>query len=814
MDAIIPSNRRWSLAALLGHATDWCVIAIITLTPVWFLPVTLDVLELNKQTLLLVLTSLALVAWFGQALAERSFSLARSWLHLAVFLFLAGYGITSWFSLDRYVSFVGNFGQMQWAFATVAALAVVYLLIVNRFRSAGSVYDLVLWFLLGCAVAGAYGALQLLGIHVIPGALANNTFNTIGTVNALGVFMVIPTILAASLTVLGCREKTCVLSRENWIGLFWRIVIWVALVIGAVVAILVDYWVVWAGLLFGTVLLTAIPFFRTRRFGRPITLIVPVALALISLLLLMFRTPLDVRVPSEVSPSAGHTWQIARQALRDAPLFGTGPGTWIYDYAKYRSVGANLSQFWEVRFERGISTLLTLPAMLGIVGMALWLLLVVSAIVASVTHLIREKNDDLWQAYLTVFVAWATLVFLAALYNYNVAHHVAFWFLLALLGVLVTKGEWAWEQRSRPALVTVLSVVVIIVGVSTLSVAWLAAQRLVADTKYSQAVQAFQRGDDPRAVIETLSAAVSLNRLNDAYERNLSQASLVLAGKIMADAASAEPGAEESFAKQAREAIAGAVEHAKRATEMSPANVDNWSNLASVYQAVMSFTKGADEAAIGAYQEALTREPNNPVFANEVGKLHVLRSDAYRAQLQSTDAALKAEAETNIKAELDQAADWFNRAITAKPDYAPAHFNLGLVYERQNRIDDAIAKLEQVLSADPNDVGVAFQLATLYGRAERKDEAKSLFEQIVAKQPDYANARWLLSAIYEEQGAYDLAIQQVEAVAATNPDVPDIIARLEALKKARDEKTPPSAAELAPMPEVITAPEQNPVQAP
>jgi tetratricopeptide (TPR) repeat protein len=809
-DVIAGTPRGGVFAKILGHLMDWCVIAIVVLTPVWFLPITLDVLELNKQTLLIVLVAVAVVAWAGKALLERAFSLTRSWLHLVVVCFLGGYAVTSFFSLDRYLSFVGNVGQMQWAFITVAALVLFYFAIVNRFRSAGQVYDLVLWFLLGSALAGLFGLLQLFGLFLIPGIAATKAFNSVGTVNALGVFMVVPTVLAASLTVLGCREKTCILSHESWIGKFWHGVVWATLIIGLAVAVVTDYWVVWAGLLFGDVLLVVIPFLRRRTFGHPVTLAVPAVLALLSILLLLFRTPFNLNLPSEVSPSLAHTWQIAQGTLREAPLFGSGPGTWTFDYAKHRSIEANLSQFWNVRFERGLSAFFTLLAMLGVAGTALWLILVISAVVKSGIHLVREKSDDLWQAYLTVFAGWMTLVFLAFLYNYNVSHHLAFWFLLALLGVMVTNGEWHWDHRSRPFLGSLLSILFLVLSVGALSGAWLVGQRFVADVEYSRAVNSFQRGDDIQRSIDLLSTAVALNPLNDAYPRNLAQAHLVKAGRLL----SGTPDAEAQ--KQIRDHLQAAIADAERATKLSPANVDNWSNLASIHQAIAGFTPGADEQALAAYQEALNREPANPSFMNEIGKLHVLRADAFRTLLQSGDQKTREEADKSAKAELDLAADWFNKAITAKPDYSEAHYDLGLVYERQGKMNEAISKLEQVLAANPQDVGVAFQLAAVYARADRTDDARSLFEQIVSVQPDYANARWLLAAIYEQKGEYDKAIEQVKAIQATNQENAQITAKLAELEKARDSKAKPADEPLpSPLPEQIDSPkEQNPVQAP
>jgi tetratricopeptide (TPR) repeat protein len=798
------------LSKLLGNAIDACVMGLAMLMPVWFLPFTLDILELNKQTLLVLLVMVALICWVAKSLLDRSFSLTRSWLHLVVLFFLLGYLVTSLFSLDPYISFVGNIGQMQWAFTTVAAFAVMYFIIVNRFRSTGRVYDALLWFLLGSVIAGLYGLLQILGVHPL-GAwdnLAARNFNTVGTVNALATFLVIPTVIATALSVVGCTERGCYLGRRDKLSLFWKIVMFSALGIGLVAAIIVDFWPVWAALIFGMVVITGLRFLHSGKVTHTLSTAIPVVIASISVLFLIISTPIPLEIPGEVSPSAGHTWQIAKQTLRDAPLFGSGPGTWLYDYAKYRSVGVNLSQFWTIRFERGLTAFLTMLAMLGLVGTTLWLLLIVSGIVKSAAHLVRRREHEDWLAYLVVFTGWITTAFLAFLYNYNMAHHFAFWFLLALLGVLVEQGSYSWDQRSRGWVTGALSSILILFAVGAVSVMWLMGQRLVADAQYSSAVKAFERGDDISLSVKHLQSAMALNPLNDVYPRNLAQAHLVKVGRIIEQ----EP--TEELINEVNANVASAVDAARKASEINPANVDNAANLAVVYQAISSFTRGADEFAIRNYEDALKLEPNNPVFMNEIGKLHVLRSDAYRTLVNASDPAANKEALESVNAELGKAEEWFNRAITTKPDYAAAIFNLGLVYERQGRLSESVGKFEEVLRLNPQDMGVAFQLAILYRQDGNRDAARDLFEQIIQAEPNYANAHWFLSGIYEEEGRLDDAIRETEAVMKTNPDNADVLKRLHDLREKKQgvQETAP-APMTEPLEEDIQSPEeQNPIQ--
>lgn len=800
------------LSKVLGHVIDACLYACIALVPLFFLPITIDVLELNKQTLLIILVLIGTTAWLGKALIDRHFILSRSWLHLVVILFALGWLVTSLFSSDRYMSLVGNIGQMQWSFATIAALVLFYFLVVNRVGTTKKLYQMLLVFLASSVLVGLWGLLQMFGLYPAGWLFkftGDRTFNTIGTINALGIYMVVPMVLAASLTVFGCKDMECNIGKIKG-KIISNVVVWLALVISVLVAVVVDFWVVWAGVLFGMVLLIVLPVVRSLKIHHPSRIAIPGVLISISILFLIFSTPIKLPLPSEVSPSATASWDIAKSVLKQSPVFGSGPGTWIYDYAKYRSPAVNLSEFWTVRFERGLSSFFTLMAMIGVVGMSLWIILLASAIVMSVMHLLKERDDDQWQAYLAVFVSWASVTFLAFFYNYNFAHNFAFWFFLALLAALVAKKAFVWDARKNTAGTAVVSVLFIMLCVAALSTAWVAGQRLAAEAAYSKAVMSYQSGGSTDSVIDSMNSAVALNRLNDVYYRNLSQAYLIKSAEIVK-----ANKADANTAAQVNQIIAAAIDTAKRATEINPVNVDNWENLAVIYQSIAEITSGAEEFAIQNYQKALEYEPNNPVFSTEIGKIHLTLADKAAALAQSKDEAQKKTAEQTVKDELDKAVEAFNQAITAKADYAAAHYFLGLTYERQGRIKDAITKLEQVLSVSNKDVGVAFQLAILYYQDNDKTKAQGMFEQIVAFSPDYANARWYLSAIYEEQKDYQKALDQVLKVQETNKDNEMVTQRIAYLKDliAKNQTGKAQGSNLKPVEEKISGPAvQNPIQ--
>ncbi|MCE9586469.1 tetratricopeptide repeat protein [Candidatus Uhrbacteria bacterium] len=786
-----PLKTLPGVSKALNTVIDVCLHGAVFLVPLFFSSLTIDVLELNKQTILIILAGIAGIAWLGKALADKQFTLVRNWIHLVAVLFGVGYLLVSLLSGDRYLSMVGTLGQMPWAFSTVAALVVFYVVAVHRIRQTAQVYDFVFSFLVSSLIAGVYGLLQMFGIFLIPvAATQTTTFTSVGSVFSFAVYMTIPLLISASLAFHGCRNNVCLLGSSKSSGKIARGLLWATMIVSLLALILVDYWVAWAALLFGTLATVVIGYLRTREVGAPSKLAIPGVLVAVSILLLVFRTPVALNLPSEVSPSAMATMDIAKVTLRDMPVFGSGPGTWIYDYAKYRVQMVNLSPFWNVRFDRGFSFFLTLLATTGIVGAALWLILIISAIVKSAGHLMTERNDDVWYAYLIVFTGWLTLVFISFFYNFNMAHLFALWFLFSLLGALVGRNTITWDARKSAYAYGVISVVFVVALIGGISVTWLTGQRFVADAAFTGAVSDFRSGAPIDSIIAKIQKASSLNPMLDMYKRNLSQAHLIKAANLI------QAGATPEMVPAIQNEIKLAVDMGLSATQLAPANVDNWSNLGLIYQSVASFTRGADEFAIKNYEEASLREPQNPVFLNEIGKLYLLRSDAYRTQLTTGDAAAKAETQKNVNDNLALGEQKLKAAIVAKPDYLPARYHLGIVYERQGRVKDAITELENVLRINNKDLGVAFELSILYYRNNQKNESLELMKQVSAIEPSNVNARWYLSAMLEERGEYQEALNQIKPLSTQYPDNSAIQQRMNSLTAAVNARLRPTTRAL------------------
>ena len=66
----------------------WGLYAFAFLLPLFFMPGNSDVLELNKQLLLIIFCLVLLIAWLGKMIAEGKIEFKKSWLNLGIVFFL------------------------------------------------------------------------------------------------------------------------------------------------------------------------------------------------------------------------------------------------------------------------------------------------------------------------------------------------------------------------------------------------------------------------------------------------------------------------------------------------------------------------------------------------------------------------------------------------------------------------------------------------------------------------------------------------------------------------------------------------------
>lgn len=798
-------------ARIADVVIQWTLLVLAAAMPVFFLPWTVEVLELNKQLLLFAGTALVGVAWIGKMLVERRLEYRRSHVNSFVVLYVAVYGASAWMSQSRHLSLIGDFGQEMSGFFTVLALAILYFVVASNIRTVDHLHRLFSAFMLGGFLSAAFGLLQGLGVHVLPFEFAKTAaFNSVGTVAGMGMYLAFVVSLISGVLLMGHRRSAA--DRKS---MFVRnaLMAFTAAVSLLLVAV-IDFWPVSLALFFASLVLIAFAFVHARSMRGIGGVILPIVALIVSLFLLIVRMPLSFGYPAEVMPSMRASWDIALQTLHERPLLGSGPGTFILDYAKYRSPEVNLSQFWNIRFDRGASHVLTSFASTGYLGTLSWLILVLYLLGISVRSLL-SADEKAWHTMVSIFSAWFLLVLGRLLYSSTITLEFVFWTTTALLVIVLHKEWYSVKFENSPRAAMALSFLFILAVVFSLSGLFAQGQRYASEVYYARAIENDRVGGKVDDTLANFAAAANLNRNNDVIIRNGAQALLMKANELLSTPLDLqkEDGESEADFKTRQEAAAGdrireataataeAVNAAMRATEVDPANVENWAALAAIYQGLMGITDGADGWAVTTLEKAISLEPSNPALHTELGKVYLWQADQ-QAQLaagedmkaEDVDAAKKKSEEL-----VQKAVDTFAKATELKGDYAPAYYHQGLAYERQGKTADAISRLEAVATLSPQDVGIGFQLALLYFQNERKDDAIRLMESVVRLSPKYSNALWYLAAMYEDKGDFDKAIEMVTRVRELNPEE-DMVAQKLAELAGKAVQPPEEGEEVLPEP--------------
>ena len=174
---------------ILEKIGRWSVCLAVLLIPLFFLPFTNNILELNKQALFLALGFLGLICWLIKTLTSGKLEINTSFLNLPVIILLLVSGLSVFLSLFSYGSFWGQPLPVYSSFLSLLGFSIFYFLIVHFFKKEEIPFLFFLLFLSG-ALASLYSVFQLFGKFILPfGFTKIISFNTVGSVNGLAIFL-------------------------------------------------------------------------------------------------------------------------------------------------------------------------------------------------------------------------------------------------------------------------------------------------------------------------------------------------------------------------------------------------------------------------------------------------------------------------------------------------------------------------------------------------------------------------------------------------------------------------------------------------
>ena len=95
----------------------------------------------------------------------------------------------------------------------------------------------------------------------------------------------------------------------------------------------------------------------------------------------------------------------------------------------------------------------------------------------------------------------------------------------------------------------------------------------------------------------------------------------------------------------------------------------------------------------------------------------------------------------------DRAYDHLQRALKARPDYPEALNNLGVLYLRTGRRDEAVASFEQCIRVAPAFDQSYLNLARVYAIEGATDKARGVLQELLKQHPDHPPAQQALDQL-------------------------------------------------------------------
>lgn len=752
----------------LERVSKMSVYLLAFLIPLWMLPFSQNVLDYQKQALLLVLVFLGLSSALALIVNKGEVMFRKSITSLLVIPVILAVGLSTLFSLWRYGSFWGWPLHASDNFLAIFGFAILYFLILHHTQSLKNLVSV--YFLLVASAAGAavFGMAQLYGIFLLPFSFAKQmAFNTIGTPNNLVLFIAALLPLAIVLAFL---------SRTLLRWILW-------LLVGVFFAMLaiVNLFEAWVVLIAGLLVLLAFGMWNVKKRAEFGWVSLPMAFLVVAMFFVVFRVALpgSPAGPVEVRPSMAAEAGILNQVLQERALLGSGPGTFVFEYTKFRPSALNQTIFWGTRFGSGSSEIMDWIVTKGLLGMLSLALLICATLFFAVKRLINPSGEGSenfsWMVGLGTLASFVALLCSFFLYPASFTMWFLFWVLLAGLGILIGKEVKTLSVAPPSFLALVSSFVFLIVLIFGLGLLFLGGQKYIAEIQYARASQQKDVGQ----AIQRILSAIRLNPASDLYWRDISQLYLSQLSTVSQNTSLSADEKQKSLQAVVNNAVAAA----RQATAIAPANVANWNVQGSIYQNLIG-VQGVEDLAVQAYQKAGELDPSSPFSITELARVYVLQAQSLAAkqgfQQQRSDL-------------LQKALDQLNKAVGLKSDYSPANYLIAVAYDAQGKSEEAARKLEELKVQNPNDVGLAFQLGMVHWQKGDVSRAQEEFLRAKILNPKYANALYMLGLTYDKQGNKEKAKGEFQSILDLNPDNEDIkriIANLNSGKPALEGLTP------------------------
>ncbi|MDO8638285.1 MAG: O-antigen ligase family protein, partial [Candidatus Daviesbacteria bacterium] len=396
-------EEKSSISFNLNNITTWIniifdllLIALVVLIPLFFWNQTTEFYETPKFLILVFLTGIMLILWGIRCVLSGKVTLTRTPLDLPLLLLLIVLVVSTFFVPTKAIAIFGNLPRIHGGLLTFTVYILLYFILVSTIKQINTVKQVInvllgVGILLSILSLLAYAGIKIIPLDFTSGLNFTPTGSSFSTTAILALLLPFPLIsllsgkgkdilgLGSSDNLLGSISNDFSLSVISQKIIISLILALFAITI-ALTGTMATYIVAIAAI--ALVLITTPPISIQKNI---VFLAIPIFLAIT----LFFISSISLggknnilytqaqNFPREIQLPFQASWKISIDSFRDSPLWGTGPGTYLFNFTAYKPVDFNTTKFWNIRFDQPFNEYFQILATLGALGLIAILLLTV-----------------------------------------------------------------------------------------------------------------------------------------------------------------------------------------------------------------------------------------------------------------------------------------------------------------------------------------------------------------------------------------------------------------------------------------------------
>ncbi len=764
---------------MLDRVIAVCVFMLFFGLPLFFVNISYQGIGFEKQYYFYLWTFVGIVSMIARGMMGGKIEIRRTSLDIPIGLVWIAFLISAIFSVDKYHSVFGFFGSPINGLIGVTALVFVYYLVVSYISKERI---MIMWWAIiasGSIVTlwSFLATMRLTGdslLRYIPASLT-------GSFSSLAIFlgMMLPMLIMSFAIISGDVRSS---KRAKIVVALLAIVTLLNVV---TLSILFGY-VKWFVIIAAIGLLLVFVISRSVQVSQK-TIIITIGVFLILFGFKIWGQPIIMRteIQSEASIPYNLSFAIMKEAIKDKPLIGSGPGTYGYDFSLYRPKELNKVGQYDMRFFADRGVFFESVSTVGIIGFVALALVVLTYVNTVIHAFVRSKDEEIKIVSIGLFISSIIALLYGLFWSFD-GTIIIYGLLIGALLIGILRGSLDATQDSKFTLsmsaspqhalsfafLSILVAVGVIYGFVTLG------KMFVADIYAGNALRA--RANSNFVASSTLfERAVRLNGQEGRYYTVISQYGLDLANVELAKPES------ERDAEAVKKYINGATGTASAGKELMPNDVLANETKGFILENSGGYVQGALAMSMSAYQRASELEPQNPYLDIAIGKLKLVEAQSKAEDAVEEKKALIAEARTLFELAKEKTTFEYESAGQSLSLFAPAHYYLSVVDEALGNVDASIESMTMALQVTQlsgaedeqkllsRQINYGFNLARLLqvrGTEDDMANAEKLLLQIIGVNDQEINSHLNLGLLYERTNRKDKAVEEYKKIMAILPE--------------------------------------------